>query len=53
MKRKLKDHVHKCTQKSNIQLNGQALENLEYFKYSGASVENYGRTKKEMERRVA
>ena len=43
----------KCTQKSNIQLNGQTLENVEYFEYLGARVENDGRTKKEMARRIA
>ena len=43
----------KCTQKSNIQLNGETLENVEYFEYLGARVENDGRTKKEMARRIA
>ena len=41
----------KCTQKSNIQLNGETLENVEYFEC--ARVENDGRTKKEMARRIA
>ena len=43
----------KCTQKSNIQLNGETLENVEYYEYIGARVENDGRTKKEMARRIA
>ena len=43
----------KCTQKSNIQLNGQIWENVEYFVYLGSRVENDGRTKTEMVRRIA
>ena len=43
----------KCTQKSNIQLNSQTFEKVEYFEYLGARVRNDGRTKKEMARRIA
>ena len=32
----------KCTLKANIQLNGQPLENVEYFEYLVERVENYG-----------
>ena len=43
----------KCEIKTNLQIDGQTLENVTHFEYLGARVENDGRSKNEISRRIA
>ena len=43
----------KCKTKTKITVDGQVLENVNHFEYLGARIENDGRTKGEISRRIA
>ena len=43
----------KCTQKTNIDINGQTVENVNHFEYLGARIEGDGRSGNEIRRRLA
>ena len=43
----------KCKTKTKITVDGQVLENVNNFEYLGARIENDGRTKGEISRRIA
>ena len=43
----------KCQVKTNLEVDGQMLENVIHFEYLGARVENDGRSKNEISRRIA
>ena len=43
----------KCRTKTDLQIDGETLENVTHFEYLGARVENDGRSKNEISRRIA